>query len=207
MAENGTIELKGLSEFEKKLTQLKTDNPGFEKRLRDVIRKVLGHARANLRKDAANGLQMESDPRNAYKAVRFAVYKRLFGGQVNILQSRRAGSMRLYEPPRTLKEGQRGGNRRQRSQRTTNLMSYNGVDRGFILRWLNGGMNRTNPRAIRFTENPNRKVDKWNKHPNTGYRGAIAPRNWFGNASLMELRTVAAEMQTLIDKIIKDEFV
>jgi hypothetical protein len=40
MADNGTIELKGLSEFEKKLAQLKTENPGFEKRLRDVIRKV-----------------------------------------------------------------------------------------------------------------------------------------------------------------------
>lgn len=207
MADNGTIELKGLSEFEKKLAQLKTDNPGFEKRLRDVIRKVLGHARANLRKDAASGLDMKSDPRSAYKAVRFAVYKRLFGGQVNILQSRRAGAMSLYEPQRTLDPSKRGGNRRQRSQRTTNLMSYNGVDRGFILRWLNNGMTKTNPRVIQFTENERRKVDRWNKHPNTGNRGAIAARNWFGNASLMELRTVAGEMQQLIDKVIKDEFI
>lgn len=207
MADNGTIELKGLSEFEKKLAQLKTDNPGFEKRLRDVIRKVLGHARANLRKDAASGLDMKSDPRSAYKAVRFAVYKRLFGGQVNILQSRRAGAMSLYEPQRTLDPSKRGGNRRQRSQRTTNLMSYNGVDRGFILRWLNNGMTKTNPRVIQFTENERRKVDRWNKHPNTGNRGAIAARNWFGNASLMELRNVAGEMQQLIDKVIKDEFI
>lgn len=203
MADNGTIELKGLSEFEEKLSQLRTDNPGFEKRLRDVIRKVLGHARANLRKDAANGLKMESDPRNAYKAVRFAVYKRLFGGQVNILQSRRAGAMSLYEPQRTLDPSKRGGNRRQRSQRTTSLMSYNGVDRGFILRFLNAG---TQDRNIAFNTNDRRKVDRWNKHPNTGSRGAIAPRNWFGNASLMELRTVSSEMQQLIDKIIKDEF-
>ena len=199
--------MKGLSEFEKKLQQLRTDNPGFEKRLREVIRKILGHARANLRKDAASGLGMDSDPRNAYKAVRFAVYKRLFGGQVNILQSRRAGAMHLYEPPRTLDPGKRGGNRRQRSQRTTNLMRYNGVDRGFILRWLNGGMTKTNPRAIHFTENPNRKVDKWNKHPNTGFRGAIAPRGWFRNASLQELQDAAGKMQQLIDKVIKDEFV
>ena len=207
MAENGTIEMKGLSEFEKKLSQLKTDNPGFEKRLREVIRKILGHARANLRKDAASGLDMQSDPRNAYKAVRFAVYKRLFGGQVNILQSRHSGAMRLYEPQRTLDPSKRGGNRRQRSQRTTNLMSYNGVDRGFILRWLNNGMTKTNPRVIQFTENERRMVDRWNKHPNTGYRGAIAARNWFGNASLMELRNVAGEMQQLIDKVIKDEFI
>lgn len=204
MADSGTIELKGLSEFEKKLSQLKTDNPGFEKRLRDVIRKVLGHARANLRKDAASGLDMQTDPRNAYKAVRFAVYKRLFGGQLNILQSRRAGAMRLYEPPRTLKEGQRGGNRRRRTQRTTDLMSYEGKDRGFILRFLNAG---AQDRNIAFKSNDRRKVDRWNKHPNTGSRGAIAPRNWFGNASLMEMKSVAGEMQTLIDKIIKEEFI
>lgn len=205
MADNGTIELKGLSEFEKKLEQLRTDNPGFEKRLRDVIRKVLGHARANLRKDAASGLGMDSDPRHAYKAVRFAVYKRLFGGQLNILQSRRAGASTTYSPPRTLKAGQRGGNRRLRTSR--NLDKYEGVDRGFILRWLNNGMTKTNPRTIHFTENPNRKVDKWNKHPNTGNRGAIVARNWFRGASLQELQSVAGEMQQLIDKIIKDEFV
>lgn len=206
MAEmNGVVELSGLSEFEDKLKRLKTDNPGFEKRLRDVIRKIMGQARANLRKDAATGLQMESDPRHAYKAVRYAVYKRLFGGQVNILNSRRAGAETGYRPARTLTPGQRGGNRRVRNSRT--LDKYEGVDRGFILRWLNNGMTKTNPRTIAFTENSNRKVDKWNKHPNTGNRGVIQARNWFGNASHKELQAVAGQMQILIDKIIKEEFV
>jgi hypothetical protein len=207
MADNGTIELKGLDERIKQLGEASTKNPMMRKRINEVIRQALAQVRKTLQSDARSGLQMDSDPRHAYKAVRYAVYRRIFGGQVNILQSRRAGAMRLYEPPRTLKAGQRGGNRRQRSQRTTNMMSYNGVDRGFILRWLNNGMTKTNPRGIQFTENPNRKVDKWNKHPNTGSRGAIAPRNWFGNASLMEMKSVAGEMQTLIDKIIKEEFI
>lgn len=205
MADNGTITIEGLSELDAKLQKLKTDNPGFERRLRAVIRKVLGHARSNLRKDAASGLQMESDPRHAYKAVRFAVYKRLLGGQVNILQSRRAGGETGYRPARTLTQGQRGGNRRVRTSR--NLDKYEGVDRGFVLRWLNDGMTKTNPRVIQFTENSRRKVDKWNKHPNTGNRGAIAPRNWFRGASLKELQDVAGEMQALIDKIINEEFV
>jgi hypothetical protein len=165
---------------------------------------VLGHARANLRKDAASGLRMESDPRHAYKAVRYAVYKRLLGGQVNILNSRKAGDETGYRPARTLTPGQRGGNRRVRNSRSLDI--YEGKDRGFVLRWLNGGMTKTNPRIIRFTENDSRKVDKWNKHPNTGNRGAIAPRNWFRSASLNELQTVSGEMQTLIDKIINDEF-
>lgn len=205
MTNNGTIELKGLQEFEKKLSQLKTDNPGFEKRLRDAIRKVLGHARANLRKNAASGLNMNSDPRHAYKAVRFAVYKHIFGGQVNILQSRRAGSPSNYKPDRTLDQSKRGGNRRRRQSRDLGI--YEGVDRGFVLRWLNGGMTKTNPREIKFTSNEKRHVDKWNKHPNTGNRGAIRARNWFINASLQELNHVAGEMQILIDKIIKEEFV
>jgi hypothetical protein len=202
---NGSVTITGLSEFEAKLAQLKTDNPGFEKRLRGVIRKILGQARANLRKDAASGLEMDSDPRHAYKAIRFAVYKRIFGGQVNILNSRRAGAPTGYKPPRTLTPGQRGGNRRRRTSR--DLDKYEGVDRGFILRWLNNGMTKTNPRVIKFTENGSRKVDKWNKHPNTGNRGSIAPRNWFRGASLQELQKVAGEMEALIDKIIKDEFV
>jgi hypothetical protein len=202
---NGSVTITGLSEFEAKLAQLKTDNPGFEKRLRGVIRKILGHARANLRKDAASGLEMDSDPRHAYKAIRFAVYKRIFGGQVNILNSRRAGAPTGYKPPRTLTPGQRGGNRRKRNSR--DLDKYEGVDRGFIIRWLNNGMTKTNPRVIKFTENGSRKVDKWNKHPNTGNRGAISARNWFRGASLQELQNVAGEMEALIDKIIKDEFV
>lgn len=205
MADNGTITIEGLSEFDAKLAKLKTDNPGFEQRLRATIRKVLGHARANLRKEAAIGLNMESDPRHAYKAVRFAVYKRLLGGQVNILQSHKAGGETGYRPARTLKPGQRGGNRRVRKSR--NLDKYEGVDRGFILRWLNEGMTKTNPRVIQFTENSSRKTDKWNKHPNTGNRGAIAPRNWFRGASLNELQAVSGEMQSLIDKIINEEFV
>ena len=201
---NGSIEITGLSEFEAKLKKMKTDNPDFEKRLRGVIRKVLNEARANLRKDAESGLQMDSDPRHAYKAVRYAVYKRLFGGQVNILNSRKAGAETGYRPARTLTPGQRGGNRRTRQSR--NLDKYEGVDRGFILRWLNDGMTKTNPRVIRFTENANRKVDKWNKHPNTGNRGAITGRNWFGGASLRELQAVAGKMQELIDKVINEEF-
>ena len=202
---NNGVEITGLSEFEEKLKKLRTDNPGFEKRLRGVIRKVLGEARAHLRNEAASGLQMESDPRHAYKAVRYAVYKRIFGGQVNILNSRKPGAETGYRPPRTLTPGQRGGNRRMRISR--NLDKYEGADRGFILRWLNDGMTKTIPRVVKYTENSNRKVDKWNKHPNTGNRGFIKGRNWFGNASTRELQSVAGKMQELIDRIINEEFV
>ena len=63
---NGTVTITGLDALDKKLAQLKTDSPGFEKRLRGAIRKILGEARANLRKDAA-------DPSGADHAHGFSV--------------------------------------------------------------------------------------------------------------------------------------
>ena len=203
--QNGAITITGLDAFEKKIKALETTNPGFEKRLRSVIRQVLGKVRSNLSKEAKTGLDMKSDPRKAYKAVRYAVYRRIFGGQVNILQSRKAGAMSLYEPPRKGLPN-RGGNRVLRTQRTTDIMSYQGKDRGFILRFLNQG---TGDRAIhsmggRALQTGSVSIIKTKSLG--GNRGNISARNWFGGASHKELEKVAQQIQEIIDKIINDEF-
>jgi hypothetical protein len=203
---NGTVTITGLDAFEKKIKELETTNPGFEKRLRSVIREVLGKVRSNLSKEAKTGLNIKSDPRNAYKAVRYAVYRRILGGQVNILQSRKAGAMSLYEPPR---KGlpKRGGNRVLRSKRTTDIMSYQGKDRGFILRFLNQG---TGDRAI-HTMGGNAlrtgSVSIIKTKSLGGNRGNISAKNWFGGASHKELEKVAQQIQEIIDKVINEEFV
>ena len=179
------ITIEGIDAFDKKIKQMRTDDPTFEKRLRGAIREILKDARNALSKDAQSGLQMKSDPRHAYKAVRSAVYKRLFGGQVNILQSRKAGSGHLYEPQR---KGlpKRGGNRMKRSERTTQLMSYQGKDRGFILRFLNGGTT--------------------DRISYGGNRGSIPARHWFGGASQKQLEIAAKKLQDIIDRVINDKF-
>ena len=205
---NGTVTITGLDAFEKKIKEIETTNPGFEKRLRGVIRKVLGEARAKLSKDATSGLQMKSDPRKAYKAVRYAVYKRLFGGQLNILQSRKAGSMSLYEPQRkgTSDPKGRGGNRVTRTKRTDDIMSYQGKDRGFILRFLNQG---TGDRAIHSMGNRALRTGSVSILATKslgGNRGSISARNWFGGASQRELENIAGHLQDIIDKVINDEF-
>ena len=205
---NGTVTITGLDAFEKKIKEIETTNPGFEKRLRGVIRKVLGEARAKLSKDATSGLQMKSDPRKAYKAVRYAVYKRLFGGQLNILQSRKAGSMSLYEPQRkgTSDPKGRGGNRVTRTKRTEDIMSYQGKDRGFILRFLNQG---TGDRAIHSMGNRALRTGSVSILATKslgGNRGSISARNWFGGASQRELENIAGHLQDIIDKVINDEF-
>lgn len=209
---NGTVTITGLDAFEKKIKELETTNPGFEKRLREVIRKVLKQARDELSRSADEGLGMKSDPRHAYKAVRYAVYKRILGGQVNILQSRKAHAPTNYEPPRTLRPGQRGGNRRPRSKRTDKVMHYSGMDRGFILRFLNNGAglkeNRAIERLTEFKKAGGGSKFKWVADASKyGNRGRIAPRNWFGRESLEELQSIAYSMQQIIDEVINDEFV
>ena len=78
-------------------------------------------------------------------------------------------------------------------------MGYDALDRGFILRWVNDGMTRTNPRTIKFTPNESRKVDKWNKHPNTGNRGSITARHFFRNAGEPALVKAVDALANLID--------
>ena len=200
MADNGTIEITGLEERIKQFENASTKNPMMQKRIREVIRATLAQVRKALQNDAQSGLQMQSDPRKAYKAVRMAVYRKIFGGQVNILQSNKAGDGHYYEPPRH--PSHRGGNRMAQSGRTRKMMSYQGSERGFVLRFLNqgtdvrytGGRNgRTESERFRFIES----------HGGRGHRGAIAARNWFGPRSQAELERAATRIDAMIDDIIQ----
>lgn len=201
MADQATIEITGLEERIRQLGEASTNNPMMQRRIREVIKQVLGRVRKDLQDHAASGLQMQIDPRSAYKAVRFAVYRKLFGGQVNILSPRNKGKGRLYEPPRKLQPKQRGGNRRIRGDRTTELMSYFGKDRGFVLRFLNAGT------RVRYNGGRNgRTEEQYNTfiahHEGRGHRGAISARNWFGGASQHQLENAANNLDKMINDII-----
>ena len=193
-----TFEIQGLAEQVEKLRGLMSDDPDFRRRVNAVIRKILQVARKDIM-ESATGV-MDTDPRHAYKAVRSAVYKRLLGGQVNILAKRRAGTPTAYQKPR---KGlpKRGGNRWGRSARTKAMEGYEGTDRGFILRFINAG---TDVRSIHsYTAKDGNSHDL---SVRTSNRGRIAQRNWFGGASQMALEKASLDMQDFIDKVINEEF-
>ena len=200
----GQFEVDGLVKQRKELEQMLSSNPDMEKRLQKLIRKVLMQAR----KFIMDGIKFDhGDPRQARKAVKTAVYRRILGGSVSLLNKRRAGAAGSYEPPRKGSTG-RGGNRRQRSRDTQRMMGYQGSDRAFVLRFLNQGTSGRN--IENFATNPKREewpsVKKWSKHPNTGNRGSIAARNFFSTSSHQALQQAAAELDKLIDEMIKKEF-
>lgn len=205
-----TVETEGFAALQKKLEELQTKDPGMRIAIQDVIRTVLKEVRRAVSNSAEKGLQMDSDPRKAYKAVRSAVYKRILGGQVNILARRKAGSPGNYQKP---KKGlpKRGGNRWGRSERTKQLEGYEGMDRGFVLRFLNAGTadrgiwsysdRNGNRHALRSASSMNIKTRAY-----SGNRGSITARNWFGDRSQKELENASGKLQRLIDEIITEKF-
>ena len=208
------FEIEGFEKQKKQLERLMTTDPRMRELVQLAIRKVLTKVRKALSANAQSGLQMDSDPRHAYKAVRSAVYKRILGGNINILSRRRAGQPTNYQKPR---KGlpKRGGNRWGRSDRTVNLEGYEGMDRGFILRFLNAGTfdrainsytdkngHRHSLRSGNVTHLTLNKRGRVKYYFRGGNRGSIASRNWFGQASQHELMYESEQLQNLIDDII-----
>ena len=162
-------------EQRKVLEQALSTNPKTQKALQKLIRRVVMEAREQV-VSATKGA-LANDPRGAAHGIRRVVY---------ILNMRkRAGQPTEYEPPRKLRQGQRGGNRVPRGLRTHKVMHYGPHDRGWILRIINSGTGdrEAGTRGGRLS----------------GNRGSIAARNFFGPAGTSALARAADNLANLID--------
>ena len=176
-------------------------DPKMRKVIQQHIREALFAARKEIMSDfpAENG-----DPRKSAKAIRTSVYQKVLGGNINILTGKTAHGGGTYEPQRTLTPGKRGGNRRQRSERTKQIMGYGPLDRGFILRFVNSGT-KTRVIGFRNTVKANRsmyertvtRIHSGDK-TRTGNRGSIAARNWFMQSAESNLGTAAQNIADMI---------
>ena len=159
----GPVQVLGVEADLEAFGRIMTNDPQMAGMFRKYIRDVLKEARKKLSQDAKD--YMKSDPRKAARAVRFSVYKTIFGGDLNILKKKKGTAGAKYELRRQRIVEQnpkmRGGNRRPRidSDDRNRLDYYYGADRGFILRFIGSG---TVERESRF-----------------GKRGAIRRSNWF----------------------------
>lgn len=171
-------------EQQKVLEAAISTNPKTQKFLQQLIRKALMDVRPQLIA-AARGA-MGSDPRGAAQGIRTSVYKKILGGNVNILNMRKkTGTPTNYEPPRKLQPHQRGGNRVLRGKRTDTVMHYGPHDRQWILRFINSGTSE------RMAGTRDGRL--------SGNRGNIAARNFFGGAGERALAQAADNLAMLID--------
>ena len=183
---NGEVEVYGFIETDEMFCRMMTNDPTLDRVFRKYVKDVLKEARKNLSKDAANYL--ESDPRKAARAVKFAVYKTAIGGTLSILAKRKSGPKYKLIRHRKLDDNpkQRGGNRRPRIDDGRNRLDYYfGADRGFVLRFISSG---TKPRYGHF-----------------GNRGMIPQKAWFGHTAPWHIETAAQKVAEAINEYIKHE--
>ena len=180
-----------------------TTDPNMRKAIQQHIREALWEAR----KEMINSVNFAGgDPRQSLRAIRNSVYEKVLGGQINIKRSRKDhGTGSVYTPQRKLVPGQRGGNRRPRSQRTEQINSGSPLDRGWILNILDKG---TKTRVIGFRNTVKGNRDRYNARvtriyrgdkAHTGNRGAIAPRNWFRPAAESALQMAMQRISEMIE--------
>ena len=213
---NHSFEVTGLAELSKKLDALLMKDPKMEKKIQHIIGRALKKAEKRMESYVGSNV-LSNDPRHAAKAIRYTVYRRILGGNLNILHGKQRGAATGYTPERHPSSG-RGGNRKARSERTIRMEGYEGADRSFILRFQNsgarvGGGNRSlggfrtdehRAKVKRGSQGGN--VNKYGKTVNTGSRGRIAARNWFGNISDHYMQEVAATIEAEVDKAISEVF-
>lgn len=188
-------------EQKKVLEMALSTNPKTEKALQKLIRKALMQARSSM-EDYVKTKLANNDPRGAARAIRTSVYRKILGGNINILDSKKSHGTNSYEPTRTLRPGQRGGNRRERSKRTDTVMHYAGEDRGFILRFVNSGTKqRAIERLMEFKKANGGSKFKWVQDASKyGNRGSIAARGFFRSGAEPRLQWAVEYLADLIDE-------
>jgi hypothetical protein len=168
----------------------------FDGWMAELVRVELGKTLGIVRAKAVQRAQGVGDG-SASSAVLRRMYKDMFGGNINIAESKKriSNRKRLYTP----------GNVRPRhvSERTKQLNEYYGPDRGFILRFLEGGTDVRTAKSYGPTGRGSRA--SW------GRRGSIAPRPFFHQMSSdMEQaaqqlgQTLKGYVETWIEKEFKE---
>ena len=188
MADNIQVELNEqlVDQQNRAFGRLMATDKETRKRIQKIIREELKDTAKRLREDAK--YEMKEDPRKAFRAVKSSVYRRILGGNVSILNPRKAGAR--YQLIRNRKldinPHQHGGNRRPRSARTEQVDSYFGKDRAFILRFVSSG---TAARKTRY-----------------GNRGSIVARNWFQNMAPREMELAAGNLAEVIEEELAEAY-
>ena len=184
----GPVQVYGVDANLEAFGRMMTSDPAMEAIFRKYIRNVLKEARKKLTTDARS--YMKSDPRKAAQAVKFSVYRGIFGGNLSILQKKRGQAGAKYELRRQRIVEQnphmRGGNRRPRIDDGRNRLDYYyGADRGYILRFIGSG---TVDRTSRF-----------------GSRGSIRQSDWFGHTAPWHMEEAAAQVAEAINEYVNKQ--
>ena len=152
---------KVISSMQKQLANMDwslIDRKATEKKLVDTELKRVQKATQQAARAA-----LGDDKRQAYKGIRVTKYKRIMGGNVNILSPRKGGTYVVASDTARIRN-------RYRSERSKMMASYAGPSRSFVLRFIEGGtMVRT-------------AGTKYSSKGGSGNRGAITAKSYMSTA-------------------------
>lgn len=201
-----------IDEIQNEIRNMRISDQVDRKGFRAMIRKRMNEAKKDIA-DAAT-IAMNNDPREARRAVKVQIYKRILGANINILENRKVTYFRVYNRPRKLKPGQRGGNRMPRTAGTERRNMYFGESRAFVLRYINS---TTKKRYWRTKNNRNlaKMVGGRGRHSHTsasldnkrdGNRGRIKDgAGWFQSSGARYIEVAAERIGAdIIEKITND---
>ena len=163
------------------------------KRLREAIFNELKAARNKI----VESIRFDNgDPRGTAHAVKRYMAGKYLGGVVSIAsyKAKASGIKSTYEAPRTLRPGQRGGNRVPRGSETARYLSYGPHERMFILNWIDQG---TQDRVSGFGRMKKLDLSKTN---GKGRRGQIAPRNFFKTLGEPAMETAIKNLGQMVEE-------
>jgi len=164
-----TIKFENSVELERLLSTDKEMKAAMDRIIAAVLSKAL--------KDTRASIQIKNDPLRARQAVHMAIYKKCFGGNLN-----------LYSRKRREGDAPVPASRRGRTSETERLMRLQGYDRTFILNILNSGTpervaKKMNGRDMKRESVYQRRGNRVFKSMTLGYRGIIPGQAFFGTAA------------------------
>ena len=186
-----TIEIDNMA----RLDRLLMTNPDTEKEVRQLVGMVLREAEKEVESAAARAMK-NGDYRNTALSVRRSIYKKVLGGNLNILPGRKGrGGNRASVP----------ASRRGRTDKTEAILNYS--DRSFILRWLEAG---TNGRTVEYMNGHRMYRQSTLERPkgryfrfqgSLGARGRVTATHFFGPAAKAAIQKAADSLVEKLDEM------
>lgn len=167
------------------LDSMGADKIDFEMTKRKAVDRELNRVRSAVQQSARSVLG--SSRHSAEKGVRINKYKSVFGGNVNILTTKKGGVLidtSIYNRP----------HRRFTSERTKLMESYWGQSRSFILRWMETG---TSSRTA---------GTRYSARGGSGNRGAVTARSFFPSAAGSAMQRAADNLIEQYKIILEKQF-
>lgn len=188
MARNSShLEYDGFKDIDDKLKTMSLSDPKVRKKIQEATWEVL----AQVRKAIAANARFRDSRHNSIAAIRRSVFRKVIGGSVSILDSKRKANRGSFKAT-----GQ--------NYRTALINSYSGRERGFILRFVNSG---TEDRY--GGEGRNKGLSREyiaSRRGKPGFRGRIKARNFFSAPAHSSIQKAAEQLADIIENEVTKQF-